>query len=145
MPFKTLTNLYFDNKVQVLPVGAISFFGFLDKLDYIIKTPGLIDIEGKDIISLIHGAKKITLVALNGKGSSQISKKLAKLLSAKNTKKAFGALFYVVGDGDLKLFDVNEIAESVYPLLDKKAEVIFGASVDNGLNGLIRLLLLLVE
>ena len=56
MPFKLLTDLYFDNKVQIIPSGAMSFFGYLYKLENIIKTPGLINLEEADLQTILFGA-----------------------------------------------------------------------------------------
>ena len=66
-----LTDLYFNNRVQI-PSGTISYFGFLDKLEQLIKTPGLIDLDEADLQTTIFGTTKITIVAIETKGRESI-------------------------------------------------------------------------
>ena len=148
MPFKLLTDLYFDNKVHVIPSGAISFFGYLYELENIVKTPGLINLEETDLQTILFGAKKITIIDLEAKGKdkgAQIGDKLKSLIPEAKIQNGVGAIFHVIGDSSLTLYEVNDVAEGVYTFLNDDAKVIFGVTIDKKLKDSIRLLLLLAE
>ncbi|MCX5750094.1 MAG: hypothetical protein NT099_00220 [Candidatus Saganbacteria bacterium] len=148
MPFKLLTDLYFDNKVQVIPSGAMSFFGYLYKLENIIKTPGLINLEEADLQTIVFGAKKITIINLESKGKdkgTQIGNKLKQLIPEARIQKGVGAIFHVIGNSSLTLYEVNDVAEGVYTFLNDDANIIFGATIDEKLKDTVQLLLLLAE
>jgi len=148
MPFQTLTELYFDNKVQVIPSGAISFFSYLDQLEQQINTPGLINLDDSDILTIIAGAERITIFGIEQTGEDKINKVCKKIrdsLPEELAKKAAGAFFHVIGDPEITLYDVNEVAETIFNYLNADAEIIFGAAVDQAADGSIKVLLLLAE
>ena len=148
MPLKTLIDLYFDNKVQILPAGKISFFNYLHELELLLTTPGLINIDEADLKTVVFGAKEITIIAINESGEDkarQICRKLTEFADAKTTCNASGTFFHIIGDPNTTLYDVNAITESIFPLLNEKANIIFGSTIDEKLDNTIKLLLVLVK
>ncbi len=148
MPFKKLTELYFDNKVKVVPFGAMSFFSYLGQLEHLLTTPGLIDLNETDILNTINGAKSLTLFGIEQTGEDKIEKinkcLLDSLLESLSSKVS-GAFFHVIGGPEMTLSDVNSVAETIYNFLDPDAGIVFGTAVDREKPDSIKILLLLVE
>lgn len=145
MPFKTLIDQYFDNKVRTIPSGAGNFFGYLDELEYITSNANVIGLKESDLQAILSGAEKITIIAIKTARVDRINKRLKWALSSENGEKRRGAFFYVLGNAHFTLNDVNDTAEAVYPFLKKDAAIIFGAAADNEENTLIRLFAVMTE
>ncbi|OGB89322.1 hypothetical protein A2625_04055 [candidate division WOR-1 bacterium RIFCSPHIGHO2_01_FULL_53_15] len=144
MPFKTLTDLYFDNKIQVIPPRALTFFGYLNELEKTLKTPGLIDLDEADLMTILFGASRAAIVVIESP-LKEITGKLRRTLRQVKAKKADGAIFHVIGDENMTLSDVNDVAETIYTVLNDKANIIFGAAIDEEMKRTVRVLIILVN
>jgi len=144
MPFKTLVNLYFDNKITLFPPGALTFFGYLNELEQLLNTPGLINLDEADLVTVLSGASKATIIKIDSP-LKKITKELTCWLRQVKAKNADSTIFHVIGDEDMALSDINDIAEIIYHTLKSDAEIIFGATVDEGMKGAVRVLIALVE
>jgi cell division protein FtsZ len=148
VPFKILTDLYFNNKVKTLPPGSIGFFGCLDEIDMLINTPGLIQLERADVMTVVHAAEEATIVKVERRGENRIREiisNLKKFIPKDSAKLYSGAIFYVLGSDDMTLYDVNEIAETLYNSLDHNADIIFGATIDEKEYMMVKVVLILTK
>ena len=146
--YKRLTNLYFSNKVKVAPAGAITFFGYLDKMEQILSMPNLIKLNEDDVMKVIRGAVKINIVEMRGTGTNKITnicRQIRYFLSKKPCRNIKGAFFHIIGDGDLTLYDVKRISDVFFRSTHGNENVIFGASVDASLENEVKLLLVLTR
>lgn len=112
MLLKILTELYFDNRVQVIPPGAISFFGYLAELEKRLKEPGLMELKEINIVSIVADAEKVTILALEKERDDQLGliiKDLEKQLPGDMGKRYKSAFFHIIGDQEMTLFEVNEV------------------------------------
>jgi cell division protein FtsZ len=111
----------------------------------LITKPGLINLDFADVRAVMEGGG----VAMIGMGESDTENRAAEaidkavnspLLSVDITG-AKGALVNVVGGEDMSLAEAEQVVEVVSQRLDPKANIIWGAQVDDGLKGIIRVLL----
>ncbi|MDI6655400.1 MAG: cell division protein FtsZ [Candidatus Hydrothermarchaeota archaeon] len=113
----------------------------------LITKPGLINLDFADVRAIMEGGG----VAMIGMGESDTENRAAEaidkainspLLSVDITG-AKGALVNVVGGEDLTLAEAEQVVEVVSERLDPKANIIWGAQIENELKGLIRVMLVI--
>lgn len=111
----------------------------------LITKPGLINLDFADVRAVMEGGG----VAMIGLGESDTENRAAEaidkavnspLLSVDITG-AKGALVNVVGGEDMSLAEAEQVVEVVSQRLDPRANIIWGAQVDDGLKGILRVLL----
>ena len=108
----------------------------------LITQPGLINLDFADVRRVMSNAGS----ALIGIGSSNSEHRAAEaaqkaisnpLLEAQ-IDGARGAVFNIYGGPELTMFEVNEAAQEIVKVLDQEAEVIFGATVVDGMTNEVR-------
>lgn len=112
----------------------------------IITIPGLINVDFADIKAVMAGAGSALMGIgyASGDGRAAIASKAAissPLLEA-SIEGASGIIFNVTGGSDLTLFEVNEAAEVIYGVASPDANIIFGAVIDERLQGEIKITVL---
>lgn len=113
----------------------------------LITKPGLINLDFADVRAVMEGGG----VAMIGMGESDTEKRATEaiekainspLLSVDITG-AKGALINVVGGEDLSLAEAEQVVEVVAQRLDPKANIIWGAQIDDEMKGLLRVMLVI--
>jgi cell division protein FtsZ len=109
----------------------------------IITIPGLINVDFADVKSVMTSAGSALMGIGNatGEGRAIEAAKMAissPLLEASITG-ACGVIFNVTGGNDLTLHEVNEAANVIYDAVDPEANIIFGAVINEKLQGEIRI------
>lgn len=113
----------------------------------LITKPGLINLDFADVRAVMEGGG----VAMIGMGESDTEKRATEaiekainspLLSVDITG-AKGALVNVVGGEDLSLAEAEQVVEMVAQRLDPKANIIWGAQIDDEMKGLLRVMLVI--
>ncbi len=121
---------------QVLYSGVASI------TDLMVKE-GLINLDFADVRSIMRGMGK----AMMGTGESQGEKRALHaaeaaianpLLDETSMKGARGILISISGGKDLTLFEVDEAATRIREEVDPDANIILGATFDDGLEGVVR-------
>lgn len=113
----------------------------------LITKPGLINLDFADVRAVMEGGG----VAMIGMGESDtenraseaIDKAVNSPLLSVDITGAKGALVNVVGGEDMSLSEAEQVVEVVSQRLDPRANIIWGAQIENGLKGLIRVLLVI--
>ncbi len=104
---------------------------------------GLINLDFADVRSIMRGMGK----AMMGTGEASGEKRALQaaeaaianpLLDETTMKGARGLLISITGGSDLTLFEVDEAATRIREEVDSEANIILGATFDDGLEGLIR-------
>ena len=109
----------------------------------LITDPGMINLDFADIKTVMGNMGK----AMMGTGESsgeERAKKAAEealnnpLLDESDIKGAKSILLNIQGGPDLALFEVDEAASKIRNEVDENANIIFGSSIDNNLEGIIK-------
>ena len=105
----------------------------------LITVPGLINLDFADVRTIVKdaGTALLGIGVAGGENRAQTAADLAihsPLLEA-SVEGARGILLNITGGEDLTLFEVNEAAEVVAEAADDDANIIFGAVVDERLEG----------
>ena len=110
--------------------------------DLMVK-PGLINLDFADIRSVMREMGK----AMMGTGESEEEHRAVKaaeaaisnpLLDDASMKGARGVLINITGGPDMTLFEADEAANRIRDEVDPEANIIFGATIDDSLKGIIR-------
>jgi cell division protein FtsZ len=109
----------------------------------IITIPGLINVDFADVKSVMttSGSALMGIGNATGEGRAVEAARMAissPLLEA-SINGASGVIFNVTGGSDLTLHEVNDAAEVIYSAVDSEANIIFGAVVDDRLQGEVRI------
>ena len=109
----------------------------------IITIPGLVNVDFADVRAVMADAGTALMGIGIGSGKSRareaaISAISSPLLEA-SIEGASGAVFNVTGGSDLTLHEVNAAAEIIYEAVDPNANIIFGAVIDDRLQGEVRI------
>jgi len=109
----------------------------------IITIPGLVNVDFADVRAVMADAGTALMGIGVGSGKSRareaaISAISSPLLEA-SIDGASGAVFNVTGGSDLTLHEVNAAAEIIYEGVDPNANIIFGAVIDERLQGEVRI------
>jgi len=111
----------------------------------LITKPGLINLDFADVRAVMEGGG----VAMIGMGESDtenrsieaIEKAVNSPLLSVDITGAKGALINVVGGDDLTLAEAEQVVQVVSERLDPRANIIWGAQVEDGLKGLLRVMI----
>jgi cell division protein FtsZ len=131
--------------------GFADAFGMADQVLYsgvacitdLMVRPGLINLDFADVRAVMRGMGK----AMMGTGEAQGEKRaLAAAQAAINNpllddvsmKGARGLLISITGGRDMKLYEVDEAATRIREEVDSEANIIVGATFDEGLEGIVR-------
>lgn len=104
----------------------------------LILTPGIINIDFADIKSIIRDAGTAMVGIGVASGQNRADKAIEQALNSPlleiSIDGAKGILFSVSGKHDLKMHEVNEIAQRISEHVDPSAKIIFGTYFDRKLN-----------
>ena len=105
--------------------------------------PGLINLDFADIKSIMEDKGKAIMGTGEAEGENRALRAAEQalsnpLLDDNNMNGAKGVLINITGGNDLTLFEVDEAANRIKEEVDEDANIIFGSSFDDGLNGKIR-------
>ncbi len=109
----------------------------------LITNPGMINLDFADIKSIMGNMGK----AMMGTGESSGEERALQaaqaalnnpLLDESNIKGARSILLNIQGGPDMALFEVDEAASKIRNEVDENANIIFGSSIDENLEGIIR-------
>lgn len=109
----------------------------------IITVPGLINVDFADVKAVMNmaGSAIMGIGVAGGEGRAIEAAKMAvnSPLLETSIEGATGVIFNVTGGNDLTLHEVNEAAEIIYQSVDKDANIIFGAVIDERIQGEIQI------
>ncbi len=149
----TLIAIPNDRILQVIDkkTSLLDAFGVVDDVLYqgvsgisdLITVPGMINVDFADVRSIMQGAGS-ALMAI-GKGSGENRAQEAAKAAIDNPlldlsiSGAKGVLFNIVGGNDLGMHEVDEAAKVITESVDPEANIIFGAVIDESLEGEIKI------
>ena len=108
-------------------------------------TPGLINLDSRRHHAIMTDASAMMGI---GEGSGEhraadaAQKAIASPLLETTIEGARGVIFNITGGPDLSMYEVHEAAEMISRAVDSDAQIIFGAGVDEKLQGKVRVLVL---
>lgn len=109
----------------------------------IITIPGLVNVDFADVRAIMADAGSAMMGIGSGSGKSRASEAASAAISSPlldaSVNGAQGVVFNITGGNDLTLFEVNTAAEVIYEVVDHNANIIFGAVIDDRLQGEIRI------
>lgn len=112
----------------------------------IITIPGLINVDFADIKAVMAGAGSALMgighASGDGRAATASKSAISSPLLEASIEGASGIIFNVTGGSDLTLFEVNEAAEVIYGVASPDANIIFGAVIDERLQGEIKITVL---
>ncbi|MEB3162864.1 MAG: cell division protein FtsZ [Prochlorothrix sp.] len=109
----------------------------------IITIPGLVNVDFADIRAVMADAGSAMMGIGIGSGKSRAKEAAAAAISSPlldaSVEGAKGVVFNITGGSDLTLHEVNAAAETIYEVVDPEANIIFGAVIDDRLQGEVRI------
>ncbi|VEP15008.1 Cell division protein FtsZ [Hyella patelloides LEGE 07179] len=109
----------------------------------IITIPGLINVDFADVRAIVADAGSALMGIGVSSGKSRAREAAATAVSSPlleaSINGAKGVVMNITGGYDLTLHEVNAAAESVYEVVDQDANIIFGAVIDDNMEGDIRI------
>lgn len=111
----------------------------------LITKPGLINLDFADVRAVMEGGG-VAMIGLGesdteNRASEAIDKAVNSPLLSVDITGAKGALVNVVGGEDMSLAEAEQVVDVVSQRLDPRANIIWGAQVDDGLKGILRVML----
>ena len=109
----------------------------------LITNPGMINLDFADIKTIMANMGNAMMGTGEGSGENR-AKNAAQaalnnpLLDDTNIKGARSILLNIQGGPDMALFEVDEAASKIRNEVDENANIIFGSSIDNNLEGIIK-------
>ncbi|MFH1759911.1 MAG: cell division protein FtsZ [bacterium] len=105
----------------------------------LITIPGLINLDFADVRTIMYEAGSAMMGIGSASGENRAVEAAEQAISSPLLEEtitgAKGVIFSVMGGSDLTLHEVNEAAEVIYNAADPGANVIFGAVIDEKLQG----------
>ncbi|NER77990.1 MAG: cell division protein FtsZ [Leptolyngbya sp. SIO1D8] len=105
----------------------------------IITIPGLVNVDFADVRAVMADAGSALMGIGLGSGKSRAREAAIAAISSplleSSIDGASGAVFNITGGSDLTLHEVNAAAEIIYEAVDPNANIIFGAVIDERLQG----------
>lgn len=105
----------------------------------IITIPGLVNVDFADVRAVMADAGSALMGIGVGSGKSRAREAAIAAISSplleSSIDGASGAVFNITGGSDLTLHEVNSAAEIIYEAVDPNANIIFGAVIDERLQG----------
>jgi cell division protein FtsZ len=109
----------------------------------IIMIPGLINVDFADVRAVMADAGSALMGIGVSSGKSRAREAAIAAISSPllecSIEGARGVVFNITGGSDLTLHEVNAAAETIYEVVDPNANIIFGAVIDDRLQGEVRL------
>ena len=109
----------------------------------IITIPGLVNVDFADVRAVMADAGSALMGIGLGSGKSRAREAANAAISSplleSSIEGARGVVFNITGGSDLTLHEVNAAAETIYEVVDPNANIIFGAVIDDRLQGEIRI------
>jgi len=109
----------------------------------IITIPGLVNVDFADVRAVMADAGSALMGIGVGSGKSRAREAaaaaIASPLLATSIDGARGVVFNITGGHDLTLYEVNAAAEAIYDVVDPNANIIFGAVIDDRIQGEVRI------
>jgi cell division protein FtsZ len=109
----------------------------------IITIPGLVNVDFADVRAIMADAGSALMGIGVGSGKSRAREAANMAISSplleSSVDGAKGVVFNITGGHDLTLHEVNAAAETIYEVVDPNANIIFGAVIDEKLQGEIRI------
>lgn len=109
----------------------------------IITIPGLVNVDFADVRAVMADAGSALMGIGIGSGKSRAREAavsaIASPLLESSIEGAKGVVFNITGGQDLTLHEVNTAAETIYEVVDPNANIIFGAVIDEKMQGEIRI------
>jgi cell division protein FtsZ len=109
----------------------------------IIMIPGLVNVDFADVRAVMADAGSALMGIGVGTGKSRAREAATASISSplleSSIDGARGVVFNITGGTDLTLHEVNAAAEIIYEVVDPNANIIFGAVIDERLQGEIRI------
>lgn len=109
----------------------------------IITIPGLVNVDFADVRAVMADAGSALMGIGIGSGKSRAREAAIAAISSPlleaSIDGASGAVFNITGGTDLTLHEVNSAAEIIYEAVDPNANIIFGAVIDERLQGEVRI------
>lgn len=149
----TLIAIPNDRILQVIDkkTSLLDAFGVVDNVLYqgvsgisdLITVPGMINVDFADVKSVMQGAGSALMAIGKGSGENRASEAakaaIENPLLDLSISGAKGVLFNIVGGNDLGMHEVDEAAKVITESVDPEANIIFGAVVDESLEGEIKI------
>ena len=105
----------------------------------LITVPGLINLDFADIRTIMFDAGSAMMGIGTASGENRAVEAAEQAISSplleETINGAKGVVFNVTGGSDLTLYEVNDAAEVIYNAVDPEANIIFGAVIDEKLQG----------
>ncbi|MBD1912923.1 MULTISPECIES: cell division protein FtsZ [unclassified Leptolyngbya] len=109
----------------------------------IITVPGLVNVDFADVRAVMADAGSALMGIGMGSGKSRAREAAMTAISSplleSSIDGARGVVFNITGGSDLTLHEVNAAAEIIYEAVDPNANIIFGAVIDDRLQGEVRI------
>lgn len=109
----------------------------------IITIPGLVNVDFADVRAVMADAGSALMGIGLGSGKSRAREAAMAAISSplleSSIEGARGVVFNITGGSDLTLHEVNSAAEIIYEVVDPNANIIFGAVIDDRLQGEVRI------
>jgi cell division protein FtsZ len=109
----------------------------------IITIPGLVNVDFADVRAVMADAGSALMGIGVGSGKSRAKEAATASISSplleSSIEGARGVVFNITGGSDLTLHEVNAAAEIIYEVVDPNANIIFGAVIDDRLQGEVRI------
>ncbi|MDB9313672.1 cell division protein FtsZ [Spirulina sp. CS-785/01] len=109
----------------------------------IIIIPGLVNVDFADVRAVMADAGSALMGIGTGSGKSRAREAAVMAISSplleSSIEGAKGVVFNITGGSDLTLHEVNTAAETIYEVVDPNANIIFGAVIDENLQGELRI------
>ncbi|MDD4996413.1 MAG: cell division protein FtsZ [Patescibacteria group bacterium] len=124
---------------EVIKQGVQMFFN-------IFNVPGLINVDFADIKPIIKNAGETFLGVGVASGKDRVNQAIKNILKNPlinvSPRGANGIILIISGSNDLKMAEVNEIAETITKQINPKARIVFGAIIDEKLKDEIKIILI---
>lgn len=108
-----------------------------------ITIPGLVNVDFADIRAVMADAGSALMGIGTGSGKSRAREAAMTAISSplleSSIEGANGVVFNITGGEDLTLHEVNAAAETIYEVVDANANIIFGAVIDERMEGEVRI------
>jgi cell division protein FtsZ len=109
----------------------------------IITIPGLVNVDFADVRAVMADAGSALMGIGQGSGKSRAREAAIQAISSPlleaSVEGARGVVFNITGGSDLTLHEVNTAAETIYEVVDPNANIIFGAVIDEDMQGEMRI------
>lgn len=109
----------------------------------IITIPGMVNVDFADVRAVMSDAGSALMGIGVGSGKSRAREAAQAAISSplleSSIEGARGVVFNITGGRDLTLHEVNAAADAIYEVVDPDANIIFGAVIDERLEGEIRI------